>query len=348
MLSSVSRWHSVSGGSESTCSRSHVSSSGSVIFTWVFSLLPDRGQEREKPQPPRWRWGFGLCVRLGLPVSGVLLDILFAGKGNVADLDPRNGAEAVASLVPDGAGVEAEAFGHFARRQVVASLNRDHCLPPFHAPSSRSATFYVFTNAARVRGGWACVADGWRSKYPAEHFRAGFEHRLVGRLHVDALGRIAETWDELTKETAKSSHWRWTGAKQPDGRAVVRIDGSVRMVTRVLWKAVHFQVGADVRRVVHRTCDEPDCVNPWHAELVKRGSWQVTEESVRRKQQRCKACRDPWDLEEDRDQRVAFDEGTYASLWRCATCDSLYILPMHGDPERVTRADAERRFPSAV
>jgi hypothetical protein len=120
-----------------------------------------------------------------------------------------------------------------------------------------------------------------RSQYPANHFTlpARKPHlqddtpwltSLVARLHVVSLDRPAHNYAELRQHP--ESHWLWTGARQSDGRAVVRMHRQVRSVPRVLMKQV--RNGADTRRVVKRTCDERRCVNPWHAEMMKRGSWQ--------------------------------------------------------------------------
>lgn len=123
----------------------------------------------------------------------------------------------------------------------------------------------------------------YRGKYPAEHFLLPgrqdhledkwlWRTRLIGRLLIESLGRPPADYAELSSEAVKDSHWLWTGARQSDGRAVVRISGAVRSARRVVWTLI--RRGTDTRRVVHRTCDEPRCVNPWHAEMVKQGSWQ--------------------------------------------------------------------------
>jgi hypothetical protein len=94
---------------------------------------------------------------------------------------------------------------------------------------------------------------------------------------VEASGN-ARGGQEIVGELAdptrhRESHWLWLGARESDGRAVVRIDRRKRQVSRVLWAL--FREAPTVERVVKRTCEHEGCVNPWHATLMRRGSWQV-------------------------------------------------------------------------
>lgn len=129
---------------------------------------------------------------------------------------------------------------------------------------------------------------GFRSQYPADMVklppplddrqdRHVWYARFLGRIEVNGergvIPRVPGYRGRLIPEAQRSAHWVWTGARQSDGRAAVRIHGKVKSVPRVLWTMMRGG-SPDTRRVIHRTCDERLCVNPWHAELVPRGSWQ--------------------------------------------------------------------------
>jgi hypothetical protein len=132
-----------------------------------------------------------------------------------------------------------------------------------------------------------CTLD--RSLWPADpvslpgrqdHLEDPFlrQTRIVARLWIDDANRPGdvapgtEDSDRVDPATHRASHWFWLGAHQSDGRAVIRMNGKVRPVTRVLWTM--YRRAADTRKVLRRTGDERGCVNPWHHESVLRGSWQ--------------------------------------------------------------------------
>ncbi len=123
-----------------------------------------------------------------------------------------------------------------------------------------------------------------RSLYPADmvclppaqdHLQDRYAWRtnLIRRLWVDSLDGIADNLADLREH--RGSHWFWLGAHNPDGRAVVRLMGRRQGVVRVLWTLVRGG-SPDTRRVAKRICDQAECVNPFHHELMKRGAWQST------------------------------------------------------------------------
>lgn len=72
-------------------------------------------------------------------------------------------------------------------------------------------------------------------------------------------------------------HWLWTGAKEQDGRPVLRVNKRKEQARRVLWALYRGGV-PDTRLVVKVVCDRPGCVNPRHFDLLRRGSWQQPSE----------------------------------------------------------------------
>ena len=67
--------------------------------------------------------------------------------------------------------------------------------------------------------------------------------------------------------------WEWTGGVGPDG-PTLKVDGQQRRALRWAWQ--HDRGEIPTRHVVQRTCENPLCVNPEHAALLK-----VTERIVR-------------------------------------------------------------------
>ncbi|MFI6243951.1 hypothetical protein ACIBEF_29205 [Micromonospora sp. NPDC050795] len=131
-----------------------------------------------------------------------------------------------------------------------------------------------------------------RSVYPAEMIDLprrddakqdpyAWRTNIIRRLWVDSLDGMADSLADLRGN--QDSHWFWLGAHQSDGRAVIRLRGKVKSIPRVLWTLLRGG-SPDTRRVVKRTCDHAECVNPFHHELMKRGSWQTkgTEPQVNR------------------------------------------------------------------
>ena len=121
-----------------------------------------------------------------------------------------------------------------------------------------------------------------RSLYPADMVRLppaqdnlqdryAWRTNLVRRLWVDSLDGLADSLADLRDN--RDSHWFWLGAHNPDGRAIVRLMGKRQGVVRVLWTLLRGG-SPDTRRVAKRICDLAECVNPWHHELMRRGSWQ--------------------------------------------------------------------------
>lgn len=119
--------------------------------------------------------------------------------------------------------------------------------------------------------------SSWFWRHNPEKWRRSLYGRLLlegkgdGRTLLELVAGRDLTLRQIRDEYG-TDHWLWTGARQADGRAVIRIKGKRPPVTRVLWTM--FRGGnPDTRLVAHRTCDHTECVNPMHAELVKRGSW---------------------------------------------------------------------------
>lgn len=128
---------------------------------------------------------------------------------------------------------------------------------------------------------------GWRSAYPAEmvvlpghgallwYTYADFLRSLTQRVWVQDADGPVEALPRREDSPNSDSHWFWCGATQgPDRRGVIRVKRKVRYVNRVLWTVCRGG-SPDTRRVVHRTCDAVGCVNPFHAALVRQGSWQT-------------------------------------------------------------------------
>ena len=111
-------------------------------------------------------------------------------------------------------------------------------------------------------------------KYDAANFRQALRSKVLIEDEGDTLEALAG--ERLTIRQAKDayggSHWLWTGAHETDGRAVLRLHRKKRPVKRALW-TLYRGGQPDTRRVILTTCCREGCVNPLHAELVKRGSW---------------------------------------------------------------------------
>lgn len=120
------------------------------------------------------------------------------------------------------------------------------------------------------------------------------------------VGELAEPREH------QDAHWFWLGARESDGRAVVRIQRSKRQVSRVLWAL--FRGAPSVEKVVRRTCDARGCINPWHASCVPRGSWQTDPGRVAAEKVRIEALLDEADLDWRDKDRVLSEAGPVPRL----------------------------------
>ena len=59
--------------------------------------------------------------------------------------------------------------------------------------------------------------------------------------------------------------WLWTGAADQHGYGVIKVDGAMRRVTRVVWSDAHGAI-PDGLSVLH-ACDNPPCIRPDHLML---------------------------------------------------------------------------------
>lgn len=110
---------------------------------------------------------------------------------------------------------------------------------------------------------------GQRPFINAVHAKIIVEDR--GQSLADLAGDL--TIRQIKEQPYAHSHWRWTGAKEKDGRPVLRIHTRKKQARRVLW-ALYRGGAPDTRKVVHVTCGQRECVNPLHTALMWKGSWQ--------------------------------------------------------------------------
>lgn len=105
----------------------------------------------------------------------------------------------------------------------------------------------------------------------------------------------------------RDSHWFWLGAHEADGRAVVQIQRKKRQVRRVLWTI--FRNSPSVEKVIKGTCEAQSCVNPWHAVMVKRGSWQVDPDRLAEEQRQIARLIESRNLSVREQDRLAEETG---------------------------------------
>lgn len=115
-------------------------------------------------------------------------------------------------------------------------------------------------------------------KYDAENFRRALREKVLVEDESETLQALAGNGLTIreTKALYGASHWLWTGARETDGRPVMRLHNQKRQAKRVLW--TEYRNGnPDTRRVILTHCERDGCVNPLHADLVKRGTWLTRE-----------------------------------------------------------------------
>jgi uncharacterized C2H2 Zn-finger protein len=198
----------------------------------------------------------------------------------------------------------------------------------------------VFTDGPR-EGAGAITTD--RSRFPADviKIRKRQDHledpylwrtRLISRIRLDD-GEPPRNYDDL--RARRDEHWTWVGAREADGRAVVRHLRKKLQVSRFLHTLIRGT--PDPRLVMKHACGVMECVNPDHFDLVSRGSWQ----SLTSKQSPpgdCGRCVDPATLSDDESTLMGEDDRRdHEAAWhRCPDCGEVYELARHETPRRLT------------
>lgn len=72
--------------------------------------------------------------------------------------------------------------------------------------------------------------------------------------------------DRVSRRTDRTpTCWLWTGAADPEGYGIIKVDGKARRLTRVVWTLEHGAIPADL--LVLHSCDNPPCIRPDHLML---------------------------------------------------------------------------------
>lgn len=168
--------------------------------------------------------------------------------------------------------------------------------------------------------------------------------RIVRRIQIEGAelpvkrtnnARGGEEIDGPTHDLREhgDAHWHWLGAREPDGQAVVRVEGKKRRVRRVLWLMFRGYPPGE-RFIVNRTCDSDSCVNPWHAEQQTKRAAAAKEYS---QEERAEIERLLAGLNEDQRDIVMgrmrdLDDGRYmprVDSWRAEVVDVLHPSQAH-------------------
>jgi hypothetical protein len=182
-----------------------------------------------------------------------------------------------------------------------------------------------------------------RSRFPADvvKVRTRQDHledpylwrtRLISRLRLDD-GEPPRDYDDL--RARRDEHWTWVGAREADGRAVVRHLRKKWQVPRFLHTLL--MGSPDSRLVMKHACGVKECVNPDHFDLVGRGSWQ-SPASTAATLGTCGRCEHPATLAGDDSTLLGEDDRReHEATWhRCPNCREVYELARHEPPRRLT------------